>query len=50
VPYLAPKKVIGGWVLPKVGGGFHKSKSGKIIKFKSAAAAKRAAGYIMANE
>ena len=50
MPYLLPRKVKDGWVLPKVGGGMHKSKNGKIIKFKSKAAALRAAKYIMANE
>ncbi|MDA2921697.1 hypothetical protein MYX07_00340 [Patescibacteria group bacterium AH-259-L07] len=46
MPYLTPVKKKKGWVLPKVGGNFHRSKKGKIIHFKSKAGAKRAAGYI----
>lgn len=51
MPYGAPRKTKDGkYVLPKKGGGLHKSSKGKIIKFKSAKAAAGAARAIMANE
>lgn len=50
MPYTKPKKVKGGYVLPKAAGGVHKSSKGKTVKFKSAAAASAAARAIMSNE
>ena len=50
MPYGKPRKVNGGYVLPKKAGGLHKSSKGKVIKFKSAAAAGAAARAIMAKE
>ena len=50
MPYSKPRKVKGGWTLPKKAGGVHKSSKGKVVKFKSAAKAKRAGKYIMALE
>lgn len=50
MPYDKPKKQGKGYVLPKKSGGVHKSKSGKVVQFKSVQRAKRAADYIMAIE
>lgn len=50
MPYFTPRKVKGGWTLPKKEGGVHKSKLGKTVVFKSAAKAKRAGQYIMATK
>lgn len=50
MPYKAPKKVKGGWILPKVAGGIHRSSAGNIVKFKSKKAAQAAARIIMSKE
>lgn len=50
MPYRAPIKMGGHWVLPKVGGGVHSTPSGKPVHFKSAAAAAAAGRIIMAKE
>lgn len=49
--YGKPKQVADGtWVLPKKAGGYHKSKDGTVVHFKSAAAAQKAGNYVMALE
>ena len=50
MPYREPRKESGGYVLTKKEGGYHESKSGKVVKFKSKEKAKRAARYVMALE
>jgi len=51
MPYYSPiKSKDGKYVLPKVGGGLHKTKNGKVVRFHSKAAAEAAARAIMANE
>jgi hypothetical protein len=50
MPYDSPKKVKGGWILPKKGGGYHRSGKGKVVKFSSAAGARTAGNYILALE
>ena len=49
MPYKKPRKV-DGWVLPKKRGGVHRSKTGKVVHFKSAAKAKRSGQFINAIE
>ena len=39
-----------GYVLPKKGGGVHKSSKGKVVKYKSKAKAESASRVIMAKE
>lgn len=50
MPYRTPRKSGSGYVLPKKAGGMHKSKSGKVVHFKSAQSAKNAGRMIMALE
>jgi hypothetical protein len=50
MPYKNPKKVKGGWVLPKKTGGYHRSKKGKIVKFKTKKSAKKVARFLNAIE
>ena len=50
MPYNEPKKSGKGWILPKKAGGVHKSKSGRVVHFKSKKAAKKAGRYVMAIE
>lgn len=45
MPYKSPVKKGTSWVLPKKGGGFSKSKSGKIRRFRSRQAALKYAQY-----
>ena len=50
MPYKEPQKRKEGWVLPKKKGGYHRSRAGKIVYFRSKEAAKKAAHYINAVE
>ena len=50
MPYNEPRKLGNRYVLPKKDGGVHRSSSGTVVRYKSKAAAKRSARYIMALE
>lgn len=49
MPFKEPVKLKDGYVLPKKEGGFHRSKNGKVVKFKSKKEAHMAAAYIMSH-
>lgn len=48
--YNKPRKTTKGYILPKKAGGVHRSGSGKVVHFKSAAAAKKSGNFIIALE